>query len=64
MPKWARFKTTRDAPLRDRMASVFENGYGDEGPGAKIGCFFLFIGVLGIMSIPAVALLWWLISIL
>jgi hypothetical protein len=58
MPNWARLKTTRNAPLGDRMASVFENGYGDEGPMAKGCCLFLFLGVMGILSIPAIALIW------
>lgn len=64
MPKWTRLPSTRNAPLRDRMASVFENGYGDEGPVAKGCCVFLFFGVLGIMSLPAIALFVWLVSVL
>jgi len=28
------------------MASVFENGYGDEGPVAKGCCLFLFLAVV------------------
>jgi hypothetical protein len=64
MLNWAKLPSTRNAPLSDRMASVFENGYGDEGPVAKGCCVFLFFGVLGVMSIPAIALTWFLIDIL
>ena len=64
MPNWAKLPSTRNAPLRDRMASVFENGYGDEGPVAKGCCVFLFFGVLGVMSIPVIALIWFLIAVL
>lgn len=46
MPKWARLKTTRDASLVERMGSVFENGYGDEGPVAKGCCAVLFVGIV------------------
>jgi hypothetical protein len=64
MPNWAKLNSTRNAPLRDRMASVFENGYGDEGPMAKGCCVFLFLGVLGIMSLPAIVLIIWLAHVL
>lgn len=48
MPNWARLPSTRkDVSLGYRMGSAFENGYGDEGPLAKIlaqgGCFALII---------------------
>lgn len=61
MPKWARLKTTRDASLGDRMGSVFENGYGDEGPVAKGCCMILFVGVVFVPFLVAGGLLGWLI---
>lgn len=66
MPKWMRLKTTSDAPLLDRMGSAVENGYGDEGPLARIlgvgGCFGLvflaFIFTIGIAATPFVVIAW------
>lgn len=66
MPKWMRLKTTRDAPLLDRMGSALENGYSDEGPLARIlgvgGCFGLvflaFIFTIGIAVTPFVVIAW------
>lgn len=54
-----RLKTTRDADLRDRMASVFENGYGDEGPVAKGCCMLMLFVPLLVIVAPIVALLLW-----
>lgn len=55
MPKWTRLQKTRDADLVDRVASAFENGYGDEGPLAKgivnVGCLFIFpLAVIAVFS--------------
>lgn len=59
MPKWARLNSTRDASLGERMGSVFENGYGDEGPMAKGCCMILFVLVVApIYLIPASLLVW------
>jgi len=59
MPKFMRRSTTRNAPLSDRMASVFENGYGDEGPVAKGCCLALMLLPLLFIVTPVVALLLW-----
>lgn len=60
MPNWARLPSTRkDQPLRDRMASALENGYGDEGPLAKVlaigGCF----GCLGAITLGPIIVVGW-----
>lgn len=67
MPKWARLSTTSDKPLRDRMADAIENGYGGEGPLAKVlaygGCFgAILLGFLFVMGIFGGVgwFLWWL----
>lgn len=61
MPKWARLKTTSDAPLGQRMGSLFENGYGDEGPMAKGCCAVLFVTfVFGPFLIAASLIAWFL----
>lgn len=57
MPKWARFSTTSNVPLLDRMSVAFEGGSGEPGPLAKVlargGCFaliiFAFIGTIGVL---------------
>lgn len=64
MPKWARLSTTSDASLNDRMASVFEDGRGDEGPMAKGCCFVLLIFPLLFVVGSIVWFLMWLGSVL
>jgi hypothetical protein len=63
MPEWARMNSTRNAPLSDRMASAFENGYGDEGPLAK-GLVYGCCLIPAILIVPAFIggicwFLWW-----
>jgi len=68
MPNWAKLNSTRNAPLRDRMGSAFENGYGDEGPLAKglvYGCCLIpAITIVPAFFVGLGFLLWWLGSLI
>jgi hypothetical protein len=57
--KLPRLETTSNAALSDRMSSVFENGYGDEGPVAKGCCLLLAIGVVLVILSPVIAIGIW-----
>lgn len=63
MPKWARLKTTSNSDLRDRMASVVENGYGDEGPLAKGCCLSVLLFPLIVTAGGIIWFLMWLGSV-